>query len=109
MQTEDFVKALYLHVKQRKSRKSDVSYTAQLLEAGHEKIGRKICEESTEILLELLRKDKKGMIRESADLLYHLTVAWIALNINPQQIADELYKRQNDSGLEEKAARQNKL
>ncbi len=105
MPENDFITKLYCHIQTKKSDDPTRSYTAQLFKSGPEKIARKLNEESTETLLELLRGDKTGMIQESADLLYHLVVAWVNIGITPEQIAQELTNRQAMSGLEEKAAR----
>ena len=41
-------------------------------------------------------------IKESADLLYHLSVMWISCNVKPKDVWIELYKRKGISGLDEK-------
>ena len=47
------------------------------------------------------------MIKESADLLYHLCVIWISADIKPGDVWRELHKRRGISGLEEKKRRLN--
>ena len=54
---------------------------------------------------DFIKNNKVGIINESADLLYHIFVVWISMGINPQEIWDELSKRQSQSGVEEKKNR----
>lgn len=50
------------------------SYTAQLAEAGIQRIAQKIGEEGVEVALAAVQGDKDEIIAESADLIYHLLV-----------------------------------
>ena len=45
------------------------------------------------------------MIKESSDLLYHLLVIWISIDIEPEEIWQELSSRKLISGLQEKINR----
>ena len=45
------------------------------------------------------------MVKESADLLYHLMVLWADGGISPADVLAELERREGTSGLAEKAAR----
>ena len=49
--------------------------------------------------------DKKDVIYETADLWFHTLVMLSHLELEPQDILDELARRFNLSGLEEKANR----
>ena len=49
--------------------------------------------------------DNAAVVRESSDLIYHLLVLWAACEIKPAEIYAELRRREAQSGLEEKAAR----
>ena len=44
-------------------------------------------------------------VAESADLLYHLCVLWVAAGIDPKDVFAELTAREGRSGLDDKAAR----
>ena len=46
--------------------------------------------------------NKKNVIKESADLLYHLSVMWISVNVKPVDVWNELQKRKGTSGIDEK-------
>lgn len=50
------------------------SYTRQLLDAGPEKIGKKIGEEGVEVALAGVSRDVEGCVEETADLVYHVAV-----------------------------------
>ena len=80
------------------------SYTSSLL-TNKNLLGKKIGEESIEVILEYLDNNKNKIIKESADLLYHLVVVWISSNIKPADIWNELQKRKGVSGIDEKKSR----
>jgi phosphoribosyl-ATP pyrophosphohydrolase len=99
---------LYKTILDRKKADPDRSYVAKLLKGGDEKIGRKITEEASEVLIAGIKETKKRVISESADLVFHLMVLWAKKGIKPEAIFDELEKRMGISGLDEKAARKAK-
>ena len=92
-------------INERKHASLDKSYTAQLLDNPN-LLAKKIGEESSELIIDLINKNKIGIISESADLLYHLLVSWVASGIKPEEIWNELSKRTLKSGVEEKKSRQ---
>ena len=83
------------------------SYTAKLESMGTPKITQKLGEETIEIIVAALTKDRKEVVKESADLIYHLLVLWVHIGIKPEEVWKELSKREALSGLEEKASRTN--
>ena len=80
------------------------SYTSTLL-TNKNLLAKKIGEESIEVILEYLDDNKNKIIKESADLLYHLCVIWISADIKPSDVWQELDRRKGISGLEEKKRR----
>ena len=80
------------------------SYTSSLL-TNKNLLAKKIGEESIEVILEYIDNNKDKIIKESADLLYHLCVMWISADIKPVDVWDELHRRKGISGLEEKKRR----
>ena len=82
----------------------DNSYTSTLLN-NKNLLAKKIGEESVEVILEYIANNKNKIIKESADLLYHLCVIWISADIKPSDVWHELHKRKGISGLEEKNSR----
>jgi len=93
-------------VKIIRSRKgSDVksSYTAHLLSKGNDHCLNKLKEEIVE--LESAIKNKKNIIHETADVIYHLLVTLESAGVNFDDIITELKKREGTSGFEEKKNR----
>lgn len=89
----------------RRGSDPESSYSARLLAAGVDRIGRKIGEEATETVIAALRTDQGGerseLIAESADLLYHLVVLLRALDVDLEEVARELERRHRGSAAEE--------
>lgn len=81
------------------------SWTARLLRKGPEKCAQKVGEEAVEVAIEAAARRNDGLVKESADLIYHLMVLWAAAGVEPQQIFDELARREGTSGVAEKASR----
>ena len=80
------------------------SYTSFLL-TDKNLLAKKIGEESIEVILEYLDNNKNKIIKESADLLYHLCVMWVSVDVKPADVWNELQKRKGISGLDEKKSR----
>ena len=81
------------------------SYVATLFKKGRKKIAQKVGEEGCEVAMAAVLDDKQEMIAESADLIFHLLVLWQHADITPDEIAEELERRQGISGIDEKKAR----
>ena len=96
-----FVTELFKLLKERAKTNNNSSYTSQLIK-NPDLLAKKIGEESSELIIDFIKKNKIGIINESADLLYHLLVLWLSMGIEPQEIWKELSKRQSQSGIEEK-------
>jgi phosphoribosyl-ATP pyrophosphohydrolase/phosphoribosyl-AMP cyclohydrolase len=96
---------LYETIQERKQSPSSQSYTSSLFNGGLDLILKKVAEESGELIISAKNKDKKAIIHEAADLIYHLLVALCYHNITPNQIETELAMRLGQSGLEEKHSR----
>jgi len=96
---------LFSTIRSRRSASSDKSYTAALLAKGRVECAKKLGEEAIETGLAAATEDNSAVVRESADLLYHLLVLWTACGIEPDAVYAELRAREKQSGLEEKAAR----
>jgi phosphoribosyl-ATP pyrophosphohydrolase len=82
--------------------KTTDSRTARLLRAGRAKMAKKLAEEAVEVLLEAVGNDRDAVIRESADLLYHLVVLWTACGVLPNDVWNEMERRERLFGLAEK-------
>ena len=76
--------------------------TARLLFCGRSKIAQKLIEEAGEIALEAVRHRSRSVVRESADLIYHLIVLWHECGIAPDEVCAEMRWRADKLGLAEK-------
>jgi phosphoribosyl-ATP pyrophosphohydrolase len=85
------------------------SYVAKLFAKGDDAILKKIGEEATETIMAAkdarVSGDTSDLIYECADLWFHTLVMLAQYNLHPQQVLDELARREGMSGLVEKAAR----
>ncbi len=103
---KDTLERLYAVIESRKGADADTSYTASLFSKGLDEISRKLGEEAIETITAALGGgDNDKITAESADLLYHLLVLWAEKGIAPDQVWDELARREGTSGIEEKAKR----
>ena len=78
------------------------SRTARLLRSGRSKMGKKLAEEAVEVILDSVHGDREAVIKESADLIYHLVVLWIATGIRPEDVWKEMDRRERLLGIAEK-------
>jgi phosphoribosyl-ATP pyrophosphohydrolase len=83
----------------------DESYTAKLIARGMAKCAQKLGEEATEAVIAAVTGNRPELIKESADLLYHLLVVLRAAGIPLEDVMAELDARTAQSGLAEKASR----
>lgn len=81
------------------------SYVARLLNKGPDAILKKIGEEATEVVMAAKDADGPKIVAEMADLWFHCLVALDAYGLHPQDVMDELARREGLSGLEEFALR----
>jgi phosphoribosyl-ATP pyrophosphohydrolase len=79
--------------------------TARLVSAGDRKMAQKLVEEAGEAALAAILKDRVELVRESADIIYHLTLLWASLGIRPEEIWAEMGEREAAYGLAEKRAK----
>ena len=88
---------LWVTIVARREGRPEGSYTVSLLDAGVEAIGRKVVEESVEVLL--AAKDHVGggqperVAEEAADLLYHLMVLLAERDIELASVMEVLDRR----------------
>lgn len=83
----------------------DESYTAKLIARGINKTAQKLGEEATEAVIAAVTHDRGELVKEAADVLYHLLVLLKAAEVPLDAVMAELDARTAQSGLEEKAAR----
>lgn len=93
-------------IETRRNADPTTSYVAQLLAGGDPaKAAKKVGEEGLETALAGAGRDPEALIKESADLLFHLLVLWAAAGVPPERVAAELARREGVSGHDEKRAR----
>jgi phosphoribosyl-ATP pyrophosphohydrolase len=87
----------------------DKSYVARLFSKGDDAILKKIGEEATETVMAAKDAraggDKAKVLYECADLWFHSMVLLAQFDLTPQDVLDELARREGVSGIEEKASR----
>jgi len=66
---------------------------------------KKVGEEATETILAAKNADKQHLIYETADLWFHTLVMLAQADLKPQDVLDELARREGLSGIAEKASR----
>ncbi len=96
---------LYHTILERKNADPETSWTAKLLNKGDNAILKKVIEEAGEFSLAIKDGNEDEIIHEGADLTYHVLVALGHKNISPDRIKQELARRFNTSGIEEKNSR----
>ncbi|WP_020183626.1 phosphoribosyl-ATP diphosphatase [Methylotenera sp. 1P/1] len=92
-------------LEQRKSADPTTSYVAKLYTKGLDSILKKIGEEATETVIAAKDGQREAIVYETADLWFHTLVMLAHHNIQPQEILDELARREGLSGIDEKNAR----
>jgi len=98
----DSVDRLYDAVLAAKGSDPVVSRTARLLRAGRPKIAKKLAEEAVEVVIDAMHGDSDAVVRESADLLYHLVVVWAVSGVRPSDVWKEMNRREQLFGIAEK-------
>jgi phosphoribosyl-ATP pyrophosphohydrolase len=82
------------------------SWSARLFSGGMEKAAKKLGEEAVETVIAAMKGDDKGLVSESADLIYHWLVVLAIAGISTADVLAELERRTVQSGIAEKASRQ---
>jgi len=100
---------LWTVVMSRRTANPAVSHSARLLSRGPAKVAQKFGEEAVECLIEAVAGNRDAVVAESADVLYHLIVLWVASEIRPEEVWEELKRREGISGIAEKTARARNL
>ncbi len=101
---EKIINELFSILNERKKSSEKKSYTSHLIK-NPELLAKKIGEESSELIIDFVKKNKYGVINESADLIYHILVLWMSIGVKPEEVWNELSSRKLRSGLEEKKNR----
>lgn len=89
----------------RKSADPQSSYVAKLYAKGMDSILKKVGEEAAETIIAAKDGDPQKIIYETADLWFHTLVMLAHAGLHPDDILNELARREGLSGLAEKASR----
>ncbi|HSM42840.1 MAG TPA: phosphoribosyl-ATP diphosphatase [Afifellaceae bacterium] len=81
------------------------SYTAKLAAAGMPKCAQKLGEEAVEAAIAAVRGDRAELVKEAADVIYHLLVVLQVGGVSLDDVKAELERRTAQTGLQEKASR----
>jgi phosphoribosyl-ATP pyrophosphohydrolase len=81
------------------------SYVATLFAKGDDAMIKKIGEEATEAVMAAKDGDRLRLTAEIADLWFHCLVVLVKHGLGPADVCAELARREDMSGLQEKAAR----
>ncbi len=105
MDKREILDRLEVVIASRKDGDADKSYVAKLFAKGRKKIAQKVGEEAVETALAAVMDDRQEVVSESADLLFHMMVLWVDMGISPEDIFEELARREGVSGIDEKNSR----
>jgi phosphoribosyl-ATP pyrophosphohydrolase len=98
----DSLERLYLAVIAAKDLDPATSRTAKLFQRGPAKMAKKLAEEAIEVVIDAVNGKTDAVVRESADLLYNLTVLWASAGVRPEHVWDEMARREHLLGIAEK-------
>jgi phosphoribosyl-ATP pyrophosphohydrolase len=98
----DSLARLYRAVLAAKTADPSTSRTARLLRAGRSKMAKKLAEEAVEVVIDAMHGRTDAVIRESADLLYNLVVLWVSSGVHPEEVWEEMERRERLLGIAEK-------
>src|SRR6516162_11346707 len=98
----DSLERLYLAVLAARGLDPATSRTARLFQRGPAKMAKKLAEEAIEVVIDAVHGDSQAVIRESADLLYNLTVLWASAGVRPEDVWREMARREDMLGIAEK-------
>ena len=98
----DSLERLYLAIIAAKDLDPAISRTARLFQRGPAKMAKKLAEEAIEVVIDAVNGKPDAVIRESADLLYNLSVLWPSAGVRPEDVWREMERREHLLGIAEK-------
>ena len=98
----DSLERLYAAVLAARDRDPALSRTSKLFRDGVQKMAKKLVEEAIEVGLDAVQMNRDSVILESADVLYHLAVVWAECGVAPQDVFNEIDRREKLYGIAEK-------
>src|SRR4051794_16131237 len=98
----DSLERLYQAVLAARNLDPGTSRTARLFQRGPAKMAKKLAEEAIEVVIDAVNGKTDAVVRESADLLYNLTVLWASAGVRPEDVWREMERREHMLGIAEK-------
>ena len=98
----DSIGRLYEAVLAAKRGDPESSRTARLLRFGRANMAKKLAEEAIEVIIDAMHGGRDAVVRESADLIYHLVVLWGSAGVHPREVWKEMDRRERLLGIAEK-------
>ena len=105
MQNYEVLKEISDVIEVRKQAAAESSYVSQLMHKGEDAILKKVIEEAGEVLMASKDGDKLHLIKEVADVWFHSMVLLGYHGLRAEDVLMEVQRRQNISGIDEKASR----
>lgn len=102
MSDESAIERLYRQIIDQRGAAPASSRTAKLMQDGVGKMAKKVAEEAIEVSLDAVAGNREALIRESADLIYNLAVLWAACGVVPDDVWNEMARRERLYGMAEK-------
>jgi phosphoribosyl-ATP pyrophosphohydrolase len=93
MSADGVLERMYRTIESRKAGDPEISYTARLFTKGAHKIAQKLGEEGVEAAIAAVAESHDRLVRESADVIYHLLVLWVAKGVTCDEVWIELDRR----------------
>ena len=101
----DILDRLAQTLEARKHADPQSSYVAKLYAKGLDAILKKVAEEAAETIMAVKDGERDKIIYETADLWFHSLVLLAQQGIHPDEILNELARREGISGIDEKNSR----
>ena len=98
----DSLERLYQAIIAAKDLDPAISRTARLFQRGPAKMAKKLAEEAIEVVIDAVNGKTNAVVRESADLLYNLSVLWASAGVRPEDVWREMERREHLLGIAEK-------
>jgi phosphoribosyl-ATP pyrophosphohydrolase len=87
----EILEEVFSVIEDRKRNPKPESYVSGLLASGN--AARKVEEEAMEFVEAAAGEDKQAIIREGADLIFHIMVSLAAKDVKLEEVMDELKRR----------------
>ncbi|HXG80086.1 MAG TPA: phosphoribosyl-ATP diphosphatase [Methyloceanibacter sp.] len=100
--SKDVLSRLAAIIKSRRSARPEDSHTRRLLDEAPVKPAKKLGEEAVEVAIAAIAQDKKALIGETSDLLYHLLVLLESREVTLEEVFEELERRMTLTAVGEK-------